>query len=96
MSDVVNNALSALNDKISAGSFDSSMKIVIEDEGSIMVDGDGVTAGDGDADCTMTMSSETLMGMLDGSVNPTAAFMGGQLKVDGDMSVAMKLGTLLA
>ncbi|MEM0978122.1 MAG: SCP2 sterol-binding domain-containing protein [Pseudomonadota bacterium] len=95
MSDVVNQAVATLSEKISAGDFDSSIKIEIEDEGALMIDGDGVRAGDGDADCTMSASTETLQGMLDGSVNPTAAFMGGQLKVEGDMSVAMKLGSLL-
>lgn len=96
MSDVVNGAVSALSEKIGAGEFDSSIKVVITDEGSLMIDGHGVRAGDEDADCTMTADADTLQGMLDGSVNPTAAFMGGQLSVDGDMSVAMKLGALLA
>ena len=96
MSDVVNGAIASLNEKISAGDFDSSIKIEIEGEGALMIDSDGVRADDGDADCTMTADADTLKGMLDGSVNPTAAFMGGQLKVDGDMSVAMKLGALLA
>ena len=96
MSDVVNEAIASLSEKISAGDFDASIKVEIEDEGSVMIDADGVRADDGDADCTMTADADTLRGMLDGSVNPTAAFMGGQLKVDGDMSVAMKLGSLLA
>lgn len=96
MSDVVEGAVAALNEKLSAGDFDSSIKIEITDEGSIIIDSDGARAGDDDADCTMSADADTLQGMLDGSVNPTAAFMGGQLKVDGDMSVAMKLGSLLA
>ena len=33
--------------------------------------------------------------MLDGDINPTAAFMSGRLKVDGDMGLAMKLGSIL-
>ena len=33
--------------------------------------------------------------MLDGDVNPTTAFMSGRLKVDGDMGLAMKLGSIL-
>ena len=96
MSNVVESAVASLNERLSAGEFDSSIKIVIEGEGSIIIDADGVREADEDADCTMTASAETLQGMLDGSLNPTAAFMGGQLSVDGDMSVAMKLGSLLA
>ena len=33
--------------------------------------------------------------MLDGDLDPTAAFMSGRLKVDGDMGLAMKLGSIL-
>ena len=44
----------------------------------------------------MTASAETFQGILDGEVSPTAAFMSGQLKVDGDMGLAMKLGNVLA
>jgi len=96
MSDVVNQAVAALNEKLSAGEFDSTIKIEVEGEGALIIDENGARAGDDDADCVMSADADTLNGMLDGSVNPTAAFMGGQLKVDGDMSVAMKLGALLA
>jgi len=40
--------------------------------------------------------TETFQGMMDGSVNPTAAFMQGKLAVDGDMGLAMQLGAVLA
>ena len=33
--------------------------------------------------------------ILSGDLNPTAAFMGGKLTVDGDMGTAMKLGSVL-
>jgi putative sterol carrier protein len=33
--------------------------------------------------------------MLDGKLNATSAFMAGKLKVKGDMSLAMKLQSLL-
>lgn len=71
-------------------------KFVIEGEGAIMVDEGGARAGDEDADVTLTADVETFQGMLDGSVNPTAAFMGGSLAVDGDMGMAMQLGAALA
>jgi putative sterol carrier protein len=44
----------------------------------------------------MTASTDTFRGILEGDVNPTMAFMSGRLKIDGDMGLAMKLGTLLA
>jgi putative sterol carrier protein len=68
---------------------------VIPDEGSVIIDGDTVRADDGEADCTMTASGETFEGILDGDVNPTSAFMTGKLKVEGDMGLAMKLGSIL-
>ena len=69
---------------------------MIEDEGSILLDQSGARAGDGDAEVTLTADVETFQGMLTGDVNPTAAFMTGKLKVDGDMGQAMQLGAALS
>ena len=93
MSAIVDEAVKQLSEKI--GSFDGSVKFVIEDEGAIMVDDAGVREGDDDAECTMTADEDTFRAILDGSLNPTAAFMSGKLKVDGDMGQAMKLGAQL-
>lgn len=95
MSDVIEAAVAALNDKIEGG-FDGSAKFVIEDEGSIIVDGDGVRASDDEAEVTLTADLETFKAMMDGELNPTAAFMTGKLSVDGDMGLAMKLGAAFA
>jgi putative sterol carrier protein len=94
MSDIIEEAVTQLSSKI--GTFDGSVKFVIEDEGAIMVDQAGVRPGDGEAECTMTADAETFRGILDGDVNPTGAFMSGKLKVDGDMGTAMKLGAVLS
>jgi putative sterol carrier protein len=95
MSDVIEAAVAALNDKIDDG-IDGSVKFVIEDEGSIIVDAGGVRAGDDEADVTLTADLDTFKAMMDGELNPTAAFMTGKLTVDGDMGMAMKLGAALA
>lgn len=94
MSDVMTQALAMLSDKLAG--FDGSIKFVIEDMGTIMVDGAGVRAADEEAECTLTADADTLQGILSGDINPTSAFMTGKLKVDGDMSQAMKLGAMLA
>lgn len=94
MSEVVNKAVEALNAKI--GSFDSTAKFVIEGEGSIIIDSAGARAGDEAADITMTASAETFQGILDGSLNPTTAFMTGKLTIDGSMGLAMQLGAALS
>ena len=39
---------------------------------------------------------ETFQNILEGEINPTSAFMGGSLKVEGSMGVAMQLGNILA
>jgi len=47
------------------------------------------------ANITITMSSDDFASLLDGKLNATSAFMAGKLKVKGDMSLAMKLQSLL-
>ena len=94
MSAILDEAVTQLSSKI--GSFDGSVKFVIEDEGAIMVDEAGVRAGDEAADCTMTADADTFRAIMDDELNATAAFMSGRLKVDGDMGQAMKLGAQLA
>jgi putative sterol carrier protein len=48
-----------------------------------------------ETDCTVDIAIEDLMAMLDGNLNPMTAFMSGKIKVKGDMSVAMKLPTIM-
>ncbi|MEM7241741.1 MAG: SCP2 sterol-binding domain-containing protein [Pseudomonadota bacterium] len=96
MSDMINAAVAALNEKMGGDGFDGSVKIDIEGEGAIMINEDGASAGDGDADCTLSASAEVFQSILAGETNATAAFMGGNLSVDGDMGTAMKLGTILS
>ena len=53
-----------------------------------------VTEGGGDADVTIHSSEETFRALAEGKQNPTTAFMTDKLKIDGDMSAAMKLQNL--
>ncbi|MCU0911683.1 MAG: SCP2 sterol-binding domain-containing protein [Rhodobacteraceae bacterium] len=94
MSNVISAAVAALNDRM-AGGFDGVAKFVIPGEGAIMIDGSGVRAGDEEADVTMTADADTFRAILEGDLNPTAAFMTGRLSVDGDMGAAMRLGAAL-
>lgn len=96
MSDVLTEAVTALNAKMDGAGFDGLAKFVITDEGAIIIDGDGARAADDEADVTLTASAETFRAILDGDQNPTAAFMTGKLSVDGDMGLAMKLSSVLA
>lgn len=45
--------------------------------------------------CTVVMSAADFKELVAGRLNSTAAFMGGKLTVRGDMSLAMRLGSLL-
>ena len=94
MSDVIEAAVAALNEKVGGG-FDGTAKFVIEGEGAVMIDADGARAGDEEADVTLTASAENFEAMMAGELNPTTAFMTGKLSVDGDMGAAMKLGAAM-
>lgn len=95
MSDVINAAVTALNEKIEGGFDGGTAKFVIDGEGSIIVDGNGARAGDDDADVTLTADADVFQDMLSGAMNPTTAFMTGKLSVDGNMGLAMQLGAAL-
>lgn len=96
MSDIVNQAVVALNEKLAGADFDGTAKFDIEGEGAVMIDSTGARAADETADVTLSADADTFKEILDGETNPTAAFMTGKLKVDGDMGMAMKLASVLA
>ncbi|KNG93994.1 SCP2 sterol-binding domain-containing protein [Pseudaestuariivita atlantica] len=95
MSDVMAEAEAALKAKLADADIGGTVKFDIEGEGAIMVDDGGVRQGDDAADVTLKADADTFREILDGSLNPTAAFMGGKLTVDGDMGLAMKLASEL-
>lgn len=65
----------------------------------IHIDGSGdtnaVSDGDAAADCTIKLSEEVFMSLIQGKLNPMNAVMSGKIKIDGDMGVAMKLQSLI-
>jgi putative sterol carrier protein len=54
--------------------------------------GEGPAAG---ARCTVTIAAADFAALVAGKLNPTTAFMTGKLKIAGDMSLAMKLQSVL-
>ncbi len=40
---------------------------------------------------TITMAAQDYLDMINGKLNPQMAFMGGKLKIKGDMSLALKM-----
>ncbi|HSF92498.1 MAG TPA: SCP2 sterol-binding domain-containing protein [Paracoccaceae bacterium] len=95
MSNILESAQEALSKKLGGDGFDGSVKFEIIDVGALIVDDSGVTISDDDADCTLIATQEIFEDLLRGNINPTAAFMTGKLKVEGDMSAAMKLAARL-
>lgn len=95
MSDILEQAAAALNDKLS-GDLDGTVKFAIADVGAIMLDANGARIADEEADVTLNADADTFEAILSGDMNPTSAFMTGKLSVDGDMGMAMKLASALA
>lgn len=77
----------------------NTVKFVLDDT-TIYVDGTGdantVSAEDKDADCTISTSMDTFQKLKSGDINPMMAVMTGKIKIKGDMSIAMKLQSLLS
>lgn len=76
------------------------IKFDFGDDGIVRIDGKSTPAvvdnADSDADCTIKVTMSDFQSIADGSLNPQMAFMTGKLKVEGDMSLAMQLGTILS
>ncbi|MEL7480332.1 MAG: SCP2 sterol-binding domain-containing protein [Pseudomonadota bacterium] len=79
-------------------SFGKKVKFDFGDQGSLFIDGPGGTAHNegGDADATIKVSWDDFEKLRKGELDGTMAFMQGKLKVDGDMSVAMQLQSLMS
>ena len=74
------------------------VKIDFGSEGAVMLDGvaSQVTEDAGAADTTIKVSWEDWQALSSGQLDPMTAFMGGKLKVEGDMSAAMQLQGVLS
>ncbi len=74
-----------------------SVKFVV-DEQVIFADGVNgeISSDDKDATCTITTDSATMQGIMEGSSSPQAAFMTGKLKISGDMSIALKVQSIIS
>ncbi len=77
----------------------ATLKFDFGDDGIVFIDGasspNTVSNDDNEAECTITMSMEDFMSMVNGDLDATTAFMMGKLKVSGNMGIAMKLQSVL-
>ena len=89
-------AVTAIEKKLEGSMFDGSAKFEIENEGSIIIDSSGVRVSNDETDVTLSASLDTFQEILEGDLDSTSAFMTGRLQLDGDMSTAMRLASLLS
>jgi len=95
MSEAFDKAVEAVREKAEGSTLEGCYKFEIEGEGVILIDNGTVSTEDGDADVTISAPLDTFREMFEGELAPTAAFMTGRIRIDGDMSAAMKLTSLL-
>ncbi len=81
------------------GNFKKSVKFDFGSDGLVHID-DKVSPAvvdniDVPVDCTVMVSMADFMEIVSGKQNAQMAFMMGKLKIEGDMSVAMQLGSVL-
>lgn len=65
-------------------------QMIIEEDGAQAVKG-----AEKDPQVTLTIDEDNFRDLVAGTLNPTAAFMGGKLKINGNMGLAFKLQTVL-
>jgi putative sterol carrier protein len=58
-------------------------------------DDPGVTEADTPAECTIVMSAQDFVDLTEGKANGQQLFFTGKLKVEGDMSLALRLQPLM-
>ena len=66
-----------------------NFSLVVKDNTCELLEGENP-----DAQVTLVMDGDTMKGIVDGSTDGMQAFMGGKLRTEGDMMLAMKLSEL--
>lgn len=82
-----------------APSINATVKLDFDAEGALYIDATQtppqITREDKDADVTFKCTSILLEKIMDGTQDPTMAYMMGKLKIKGSMGLAMKLNGIL-
>jgi putative sterol carrier protein len=68
---------------------DKHFSLIVKDSTCVLQEGENP-----DAQVTLVMDAETLEGIVSGETDGMQAFMGGKLRAEGDMMLAMKLSEL--
>jgi putative sterol carrier protein len=81
--------------RVESAGFERSVKFDTGSDGVIVINGSSISTTDAPADCTIKLSLSDFEDLISGDLSPTSAFMSGKIKIEGDMSVAMALQSLL-
>jgi putative sterol carrier protein len=82
-----------------ASNFGAVYKFVLEgaDGGTWIVDlkdNPGARAGDGSADCSISLTSKDFVDLVEGRANGQQLYFQGKLRIDGNLGLALKLQNL--
>jgi len=82
-----------------AANFGAIYKFVLEGDGGgtwivNMKDAPGARAGDGAADCTISLGSQDFVELVEGRANGQQLYFQGKLRIDGNLGLALKLQNL--
>lgn len=84
-----------ISQRLAGSGFDRSIRVNLAGAGALLIDGESVTVGNSEADCTVTVSADDFAEIVAGDLSPTTAFMTGRMKIEGDMGAAMTLSQVL-
>lgn len=84
-----------ISQRLAGSGFDRSIRVNLAGAGALLIDGESVTVGNSEADCTVTVSADDFAEIVAGDLSPTTAFMTGRMKIEGDMGAAMALSQVL-
>lgn len=77
----------------------AKVKLDFTDDGCVFVDATqsppAISNEDADADTVLICTMDVFKGIVEGTQDPTMAYMMGKLKIKGNMGLAMKLNSIL-
>jgi predicted lipid carrier protein YhbT len=87
------------NDPSVADNFGAVYKFTLEGDsgGTWLVnlkDAPGARAGDGEADCAISLSASDFVDLVEGRANGQQLYFQGKLRIDGNLGLALKLQNL--
>lgn len=94
MTTIIDDYITTLTPK-ARGRIKGVAKLVIADQGTVMLTGEGAAPGDGAADVVLLASDEVFRNILSGAQNPIMAYMSGKLKVEGNVQRALRVSSIL-